>query len=93
MEHPVPSEHHLPLAPLDFCPFMERLQAIRWDTGFKILGVDTYDGKANPMQWLTLYEITIRATGRSKDVMENYLPVMLNQSINNWLLSLWDDSI
>jgi hypothetical protein len=23
--------------------------------------VDTYDAKANPEQWLTLYEITVRA--------------------------------
>jgi hypothetical protein len=25
--------------------------------------------------------------------MANYLLIMLNQSTNNWLLSLWDDSI
>ena len=25
--------------------------------------------------------------------MANYLPIMLNQSVNNWLLSLRDDSI
>ena len=48
--------------------------------GFKIFGVDTYDGKANPAQCLTLYEITVRAVGGSKDVMANYLPIMLNQS-------------
>jgi len=29
----------------------------------------------------------------SEDVMANYLPVMLNQSANNWLLSLRADSI
>ena len=40
-----------------------------------------------------LYEIAVRAVGKSKDVMANYLPVMLNQSMNNWLLSLRDDSI
>jgi len=57
---------------------MARLQAIRWPTGFKIFGVDTYDGKANPMLWLTLYEIAIRAIGGSEDVMANYLPIMLN---------------
>jgi hypothetical protein len=45
--------------------------------------VDTYDGKANPEQWLTLYEITIHTASRSDDVMANYLPVMLNQSANN----------
>jgi len=40
--------------------------------------VDTYDGKANPVQWLMLYEIAVRATGRREDVMANYLPIMLN---------------
>ena len=55
--------------------------------------MNTYDGKANPAQWLTLYEITMRATGESEDVMANYLPIMLNQSMNNWLLSLWKNSI
>ena len=56
--------------------------------GFKVIGVNTYDGKANPAQWLTLYEITMKAMGRDEDVMANYLPVMLNQSTNNWLLGL-----
>ena len=46
--------------------------------GFKVLGVNTYDGKANPALWLTLYEITVRAANKDEDVMANYLPVMLN---------------
>jgi len=51
--------------------------------GFKVLGVSTYDGKANPAQWLTIYEIIMRATGGDEDAMVNYLPIMLNQSANN----------
>ena len=47
------------------------------------MGVNTYDEKANLAQWLTLYEIAMRVTGRSEDVMANYLPIMLNQSTNN----------
>jgi len=35
----------------------------------------------------------MRAAARSEDVMANYLSIMLNQSTNNWLLSLWEDSI
>ena len=56
---------------------MERLRAIRWPVGFKVIGVNTYDRKANPAQWLTLYEITVKVVGRDKDVMANYLPVCL----------------
>jgi hypothetical protein len=55
--------------------------------------LDTYDGKANPEQWVTLYEIAIRAAGGDKDVMANYLPVVINQSANQWLLSLRKGSI
>jgi hypothetical protein len=51
--------------------------------GFKVIGVNTYDGKANPAQWLTLYEITMKATGGDEDVIVNYLPIMLNQSAKN----------
>ena len=72
---------------------MKRLRAVQWPVGFKVLGVNTYDGKANPAQWLTLYEIAVRATGGDEDVMVNYLPIMLNQSANSWLLSLWKNSI
>ena len=61
--------------------------------GFKVIGVNTYERKTNPAKWLTLYEITVKATGRDKDVMANYIPIMLNQSTNNWLLSLWENSI
>ncbi|XP_066324080.1 uncharacterized protein [Miscanthus floridulus] len=78
---------------LGFRPFVERLRAIWWPVGFKVLGVNTYDGKANPTQWLTLYEITVRAVSGDEDVIANYLPIMLNQSVNNWLLSLWENSI
>ena len=46
--------------------------------GFKVLGINTYDRKANLAQWLTLYEITVRATCGDEDIMAKYLPVMLN---------------
>ena len=62
---------------------MEMLRAVRWPMGFKVIGVNTYDEKANPAQWLTLYEIAMKATGEDEDVMANYLPIMLNQSTNN----------
>ena len=83
----------LPTGALGLRPFTKRLRAIRWPVGFKVIGVNTYDGKANPAQWLTLYEIVVKATGKDEDVLANYLPVMLNQSTNNWLLSLRENSI
>jgi hypothetical protein len=40
--------------------------------------LDTYDGKANPEQWVTLYEIVVLAARGNKDVMANYLPVVVD---------------
>ena len=89
----LPVKHHSLPAHQDFTPFMERLRAFRWPVGFKVIGVNTYDGKANSAQWLNLYEIAVKATGGDEDIMVNYLPVMLHQSANNWILSLWENSI
>jgi hypothetical protein len=55
--------------------------------------LDTYDGKANPEQWIALYEIIVRAVHGDEDMMANYLPVVINQSMNQWLLSLREGSI
>ena len=55
--------------------------------------VNPYDGKANPKQWVQLYEIAVRAAGGNTNVMVNYLPIMLSQSANNWLMGLREDSI
>jgi hypothetical protein len=55
--------------------------------------LDTYDRKANPEQWVTLYEINVRVAGGDEDVMANYLLVVINQSANQWLLSLQEGSI
>jgi len=60
------------------CPFTERLRAVWWPVGFKVIGVNTYDGKANPAQWLTLYTIVVKAIGKDEDVIMNYLLIMLN---------------
>jgi hypothetical protein len=54
--------------------------------------LDTYDRKANPEQWVTLYEITVQVAAGDEVVMANYLLVVINQSTNQWLLSLQDGS-
>jgi hypothetical protein len=74
-------------------PFTDRLRAVIWLRNFKLHDIDTYDGKANPKQWITLYEIVVRAAHDYEDVMANYLFVVINQSVNQWLLSLREGSI
>ena len=61
--------------------------------GFKIFEVDPYDGKANPEQWMQLYEIVVHVARGHSDVMANYFPIMLSQIANNWLMGLREDSI
>jgi hypothetical protein len=94
-EHVAPQRGHaLPGGNiLGLRPFTDRLCAIIWPKNFKLHDLDTYDGKANPEQWVILYEITVRVAGGDEDVMANYLPVVINQSANQWLLSLWEGSI
>jgi hypothetical protein len=40
-------------------PFTDWLCAIIWLRNFKLHDLDTYNGKANPEQWITLYEIAV----------------------------------
>jgi hypothetical protein len=63
-------------------PFTNRLHAVVWPRNFKLHDLDTYDRKANPEQWITLYEIVVRAAHGDEDMMANYLPVVINQSAN-----------
>jgi hypothetical protein len=58
-------------------PFTNQLCAIVWPRNFKLHDLDTYDRKVNPEQWITLYEITIRAAHGDEDVMANYLHVVI----------------
>jgi hypothetical protein len=63
-------------------PFTDRLRTVVWPRNFKRHDLDTYNGKAYPEQWITLYEIVVRAAHGDEDVMTNYLPVVINQSTN-----------
>jgi hypothetical protein len=74
-------------------PFTDRLRVVIWPRNFKLHDLDTYDRKINSKQWITLYEITVRATHDDEDVMANYLPVVINQFANQWLFSLREGSI
>jgi hypothetical protein len=65
---------HIP----DLRPFTDRLRAVIWPRNFKLHDLNTYDGKVNPEQWITLYEIVVRAAHGDEDVMTNYLPVVIN---------------
>ena len=42
---------------------------------------------------MQLYEIDVRVSRGNSDVMANFLPLMLSQIANNWLMGLREDSI
>ena len=72
---------------------MRALQTLQWPCGFKITGVEPYNWRMNPTQWLQAYATAVRATRGDTSVMANYLPVMLMPTAMNWLTSLAPDSI
>jgi hypothetical protein len=63
--------------------FMRALQTLQWPRGFKITGVEPYEGRMNPTQWLQAYTTTVHATGGDTSVMVNYLPIMLMPTAMN----------
>jgi hypothetical protein len=68
--------------------FTSHLRQVVWPKNFKLEKLRKYDGKENPKNWITLYEITVRSALGDEHVMTNYLPVVLEQAGHQWLLSL-----
>ena len=89
----LPVNYHFLLMHQDFAPSPKGSEPSGGMLVSRSLVLTPMTKKANPAQWLTLYEIAVKAVGRDEDIMANYLLIMLNQSANNWLLSLWENSI
>jgi hypothetical protein len=68
--------------------FTPNLRQVIWPKNFNLEKLRKYDGKENPENWITLYEITVRSTSGNEHIMANYLPVVLDQAGHQWLLSL-----
>ena len=64
----------------------------RMPRNFKLEKLKKYDGKENPKNWITLYEIAVRSATGDEHVMANYFPVVLDQAGHQWLLGLPEDS-
>ena len=72
---------------------MRALRTLQWPHGLKITGVEPYEGRMNPTQWLQAYATTVRAVRGDTSVLANYLLAMLTPTAMNWLMSLALDSI
>ena len=66
---------------------------LQWPYGFKIIGVEPYEGRMNPTQWLQAYATAVCATGGDSNVMVSYLPIMLTPAAMSWFTSLAPNSI
>jgi len=67
------------------------LRQVVWPHNFKLEKFKKYDGKENPENWITLYEIAVRLAAG------DYFPVvldqvMLDQAGHQWFLGLPEDS-
>jgi len=58
--------------------FSSHLRQVVWPRNFKLEKLKKYDGKENPENWITLYEIAVRSAAGDEHVMANYFPVVLD---------------
>jgi len=72
--------------------FSSHLRQVIWPRNFKLEKLKKYDGKENPKNWITLYEIVVRSAAGDKHVMTNYFRVVLDQAGHRWLLGMPEDS-
>nr|AAN64455.1 putative GAG-POL precursor [Oryza sativa Japonica Group]ABF97057.1 retrotransposon protein, putative, Ty3-gypsy subclass, expressed [Oryza sativa Japonica Group] len=68
--------------------FTSDLRRVDWLAGFRLTGIEKYDGTTNPESWLTVYGLAIHAAGGDSKAMANYLPVALADSARSWLHGL-----
>ena len=59
---------------------------------FKLEKLKKFDGKENPANWITLYEVAVWSATGDEHVMANYFPVVLDQAGHQWLLGLPENS-
>jgi hypothetical protein len=60
---------------------------------FKPLGINKYDAKQDPVQWLRCYALSIENAGGNNDTKCLYFPFCLDQAPLVWLESLDKHSI
>jgi hypothetical protein len=72
--------------------FSSHLRQVVWPRNFKLEKLKKYDGKENPENWITLYEIAVRSATGDEHVMANCFPVVLDQVGHLWLLGLPENS-
>ena len=67
--------------------FTTELCSVAWPGKFKPDLPPRYDGTADPVEFLQLYELGIEAANRDEKVMANWFPMALKDGARTWLLA------
>ena len=78
--------------------FTTELHSVAWPCKFKPDLPPRYDGTADPVEFLQLYELGVEAANGDEKVMANWFPMALKDGARTWLLNLapgtissWDE--
>ena len=78
--------------------FTIELRSVAWPGKFKPDLPLRYDGIADPVEFLQLFELGIEAASGDEKVMANWFPMALKDGARTWLLNLppgtissWDE--
>jgi hypothetical protein len=76
-----------------FAVLSEPLRCVAWPPRFRLDTPARFDGSSNPIRFLQLYAINIRATGGHGHVMANWFSMAMKGQTRRWLLGLPSGSI
>ena len=98
MQDLAPGHPRPPVATAGCRAFTAELCRVSWPGKFKPDSPPRYDGKADPAEFLWLYELGIEAANRDEKVMANWFPMALKDGACTWLLNMargtissWDE--
>ena len=91
-------QQRAPVATAGYRAFTTELRSVAWPGKFKPDLPPRYDGTADPVEFLQLYELGIKAANGDEKVMANWFPMALKDGARTWLLNLppgtissWDE--
>ena len=73
--------------------FTPELRNVVWPRKFKPDLPPCYDGTADPVEFMQLYELSIEAANGDEKVIVNWFPMALKDGARSWLLNLPPGSI
>jgi hypothetical protein len=68
--------------------FAPHLRMVVWPHKFWPHLPEKYDRAVNPAEFLQIYSTSILVAGGDEDIMANYFPVALTETMQSWLMNL-----